>query len=757
MPAGSRNTLGVCNLCEAICGLELTIEGTGPEARVTSIRGNPADPLSRGYLCPKGVSLADVHADPDRLRAPVRRVGTGADAEWLEIGWDEALDRVADGLAGAVNEHGRNAVGVYLGNPNAHSLGSATHGLAMVKMLRTRNRFSASSVDQIPHQLVAWQLYGHQLLLPIPDIDRTSYFLVFGANPMASNGSLMTVPDFPNRLRALKARGGRMVVVDPRRTETAKAADEHFFVRPGSDAVVVLAMVRTLFEEGLTRPAPYVDRVDRVRELVEPFTPEVGRAGQRHRGGRRTPPGPGAGRGRGGGAAYGRIGVSTTGFGSLAQWGIQCLNILTGHFDQPGGVLFTEPAIDFVARRFVGTGHYDLWRSRVRGIPEYGGELPAAVMREEIETPGEGQIHAMLTIAGNPVLSTPDGKRLGEAFAGLDFMAAVDIYVNETTRHADVILPPTTALERDHYDIVFHGLAVRNTARWTPAALPKPEGAKHDHEIYRELALRVQRRLVDRPALRTRLKQRARLALSPRRIVAGLLRTSGVTTLKQLTRHPEGIDLGPLRPTMPERLQTKDHRIDLAPDLVVGDLPRLRAWLDERLASTTGPDGLVLIGRRHQQDNNAWFHNIERVNRGRPRHQLLMHPEDLAERGIADGDLVTVTSRVGAVTVDVQATDDVMRGVVSLPHGYGHQADGVRLARASKVPGVSINDLTDPDLLDLSGNAALSGVPVTVAPRVIEVVARPAGRATETTWEVRRDGRRRSARRGRACVAADRC
>ena len=384
---------------------------------MTGIRGNPADPLSRGYICPKGVSLADVHADPDRLRAPVRRVGTGADAEWVEIGWDEALDRVADGLARAINEHGRNAVGVYLGNPNAHSLGSATHGLAMVKMLRTRNRFSASSVDQIPHQLVAWQLYGHQLLLPIPDIDRTSYFLVFGANPMASNGSLMTVPDFPNRLRALKARGGRMVVVDPRRTETAKVADEHLFIRPGSDAVVVLAMVRTLFEEGLTRPAPYVDRVDRVRELVEPFTPEVAErvsgiaADDVRRLARELAAADG-------GAAYGRIGVSTTGFGSLAQWGIQCLNILTGHFDQPGGVLFTEPAIDFVARRFVGTGHYDLWRSRVRGIPEYGGELPAAVMREEIETPGEGQIHAMLTIAGNPVLSTPDGKRLGEAFAG---------------------------------------------------------------------------------------------------------------------------------------------------------------------------------------------------------------------------------------------------------------------------------------------------------------------------------------------------
>jgi anaerobic selenocysteine-containing dehydrogenase len=330
----------------------------------------------------------------------------------------------------------------------------------------------------------------------------------------------------------------------------------------------------------------------------------------------------------------------------------------------------------------------------VGGIPEYGGELPAAVMREEIETPGDGQIRAMLTIAGNPVLSTPDGRRLGEAFDSLDFMAAIDIYLNETTRHADVILPPTTALERDHYDIVFHGLAVRNTARFTPAVLPKPDGAMHDHEIYRELALRVQKRLVRRPSLRTRLRQRARLAVTPTRILAGLLRTNGVTTLKQLRAHPEGIDL--------------------APDLVVSDLPRLRTWFDERLSSS--PDGLVLIGRRHKQDNNAWFHNIERVNRGRPRHRLLMHPDDLSARGITDGALVRVASRVGEVTVDVQASDDMLPGVVSLPHGYGHQVDGTRLSRATKVPGVSINDLTDPEALDLSGNAALSGVPVTVTP-----------------------------------------
>ncbi len=703
-------TLGVCNLCEAICGLRMTVEGD----RVTAIRGNPDDPLSRGHICPKGVALADVHADPDRLRRPVRREGSGADARWIEIGWDEALDLVADGLARVANTHGHDAVGFYLGNPNAHALGSATHGLAMVKMLRTRNRFSASSVDQIPHQLVAWQLYGHQLLLPIPDLDRTSYFLVMGGNPMASNGSMMTVPDFPQRVRDLKARGGRLVVVDPRRTETAKVASEHLFVRPGTDAVLVLAMVRTLFEEGLTRPAPYVDRVGRVRELVAPFTPEVAErisgiaADDVRRLARELATADGA-------AAYGRIGLSTTGFGSLAQWGIQCLNILTGNFDQRGGVLFTEPAVDFVTRGLVGTGHYDLWRSRVRGIPEYGGELPAAVMREEIETPGEGQVRAMLTMAGNPVLSTPDGRRLGEALAGLDFMAAIDIYVNETTKHAQVILPPTTILERDHYDIVFHGLAVRNTARFTPAVLPKPEGARHDWEIYRDLALRLQRRLVRRPSRRARLRQRARLTLSPTRILAGLLRTGGVTTLKELRAQPEGVDLGPLRPTMPDRLQTPDKRIDLAPELVVADLPRLQSWVEER-EQGKDPADLLLIGRRHQRDNNAWFHNLERVTRGRPRHRLLMHPDDLADRGIADGSPVTVASRVGAVTVDVEASDDMMPGVVCLPHGYGHQVDGTRLRHASTVPGVSINDLTDPDLLDLSGNAALSGIPVVVEP-----------------------------------------
>ena len=712
MPAGYTGTrLTACNLCEAICGLELTLT----DGKVTGIRGNPDDPLSRGYICPKGVALADVYDDPDRLRRPIRRVpstrsaGSTSDADWEEIGWDEALDLVADGLAEALNRHGRNTVGIYLGNPNAHALGSATHAVPFVKSLGTRNRFSASTVDQVPHQLMAWQMFGHQLLLPIPDLDRTSYLLVLGANPMASNGSLMTTPDFPRRAKAIKDRGGRIVVLDPRRTETAKIATEHVFVRPGSDVVVLLAMLRTVLTEGLASPPAYVDGLEQLTTLVDPFTPELAEqvsgvpAATVQRLTRELCETRGA-------AAYGRLGVSATAFGSVSQWAINCLNLLAGDFDRPGGVMFPEPAVDVVGRRFVGTGHFDLYRSRVRQVPEYGGELPAACMREEIETPGDGQIRAFVSIAGNPVLSTPDGARLGDAFDSLDFMAAIDIYLNETTRHADVILPPTTALERDHYDLVFHGLAVRNTARFSSAVFPKPHGALHDWEIYRELTERVAGRLHRTTPLKARLKRRLRMRTSPTQQLALLLRTGRRTTLRELRAHPAGLDLGPLLPTMPGRLQTAHHRIDLVPRLVVDDLKRLETWLADRPR-----DALVLIGRRHKQDNNSWFHNSTRLTRGRPRHQLLMHPEDLSERGITDGTLVEVRSRVGAVRVEVAATDDMMRGVVSLPHGYGHQVDGTRMANAAKVPGVSINDLTDPELLDVSGNAALNGVPVTVA------------------------------------------
>lgn len=708
VPADFTGTrLGVCNLCEAICGLEITIDN----GDVAAIRGNESDPLSRGHICPKGVALADVYNDPDRLRRPIKRVGSGAEATWVEIGWDEALDLAADGLAGAVNDHGDNALGIYLGNPNAHSLGALTHGIGLIKTFRTRNKFSASSVDQIPHMYVGMLMYGHQLLLPVPDIDRTSYLLVFGANPMASGGSLWTVPDFPNRVRKLKARGGQLVVFDPRRTETAKVGTEHHFIRPASDAAVLLAMLHTLFAEGLTTPPAHVDNVAEVQAAVSAWTPEraealSGIAAEEIRRITREFAAADAA------AAYGRMGLSTQGYGSLCQWALNLLNILTGNLDREGGVMFPEPAIDAAKNPLLlGRGHFDAWRSRVRDMPEFGGELPVSCFREEIETPGEGQIKAVLTLAGNPVLSTPDGRSLSRAFEGLDFMVSVDIYLNETTRHANVILPPTSALERDQYDIVFHMLATRNTARFTPAVFAKDADQRHDWEIFRDLALRTTSRLKRKKPLGKRLAERAQLSMSPTAIVSSLLLAGRKTTMAALRKNPAGVDLGPLRPTMPERLATKDKRIDLAPQALVADLDRLGATL---VAPAEGE--LVLIGRRHKSDCNSWMHNSERLTRGKPRHQVFVNPADATERKISDGDRVEVSSRVGAVTVEAHVTDDVMPGVVSLPHGYGHQVEGTRLGHASTVAGVSINDLTDPERLDVSGNAALNGVPVTVVP-----------------------------------------
>ncbi|MGZ4485931.1 MAG: molybdopterin-dependent oxidoreductase [Nocardioidaceae bacterium] len=705
MQQGPVSRVGVCNLCEAICGLVLTLE----DGRVTSVRGNPEDPLSRGHICPKAVALQDVYDDPDRLRRPVRRTADG----WAEIGWDEALDLVATQLARTVNEHGRDALAIYLGNPSVHSLGSMTHGTALVKAFRTRNKYSATSVDQLPHQLVAYRLYGHQLLIPVPDIDRTQYFLLFGGNPMASNGSIMTVPDFPQRLRELKARGGRLVVFDPRRTETAKVAGEHHFVRPGTDAWVLLALLHTILADGLATPPAYVDGLDAVRAVVRPFTPERAArvSGVPAEQIRRVAHDLAAAESA---CVHGRVGVSTQAHGLVCQWAIQVLNVVTGNLDRPGGTIVTTPAVDAVGRGFIGRGHHDLWRSRVRDLPEFAGELPVATLADEILTPGAGQVRALLTLAGNPVLSTPDGKRLDEAIAGLDFVAAVDIYVNETTRHADVILPPTTALERDHYDLVFHLLAVRNTARFTPAVLPKPAGAMHDWEIYREIALRTARLLTAKRPLRQRLAQQARMRLSPTRVVDLLLRTGASRlSVAALRKQPEGVDLGPLQPSFPGRLQTPDSRVDLAVPLVLQSVAALDT---DPATDQTDPDELLLIGRRHQRDNNSWMHNQTRLTKGRARHQLYMHPDDLAARGLTDGTRVAVASRVGKVEVEVAATEDLMPGVVSLPHGYGHRRSGVRMRNAVDLPGVSMNDLTDPERLDVSGNAVLTGVPVTVTP-----------------------------------------
>ncbi len=706
---------GACNLCEAICGLRFTVA----DGKVVDVRGDEHDPLSRGHICPKALALVDVHADPDRLRRPIRRTGE----DWHEIGWDEALDLVASQLAKIRAEHGADAVGAYVGNPNVHNYGSLTHGLTFLRELGTRNRFSATSVDQLPHQMVAHLMYGHQLLIPVPDLDHTAYFLVFGANPMASNGSMMTVPDVKRRLSDLRKRDGKLVVFDPRRTETAAVADEHHFIRPGADAAVLLAMLHTIFEEDLATPVPYADGLERVRQAVRPFTAERAAevsgvdAATIRRIAREYAAADAA-------VCYGRMGVSTQRFGLLCQWAIQLLNIVTGNLDRVGGALFTRPAVDIVGGGLAGRGHIGRWRSRVRGLPEFGGELPVATLAEEIMTPGEGQIRALVTAAGNPVLSTPDGATLDRALPTLDFMVSIDIYLNETTRHADVILPPTSALEHDNYDLIFHALAVRNTARYTPAILSAPDGSRHDWQILGGLVRRyvkALRRHGIRPKGRrlARLGRRLALRLRPDQLVAVLLRRGPYPLrMSRLRRQPHGVDLGPLRPSLPGSLKTRDKRIACAPQLLLDGLVEVET---ELLAAPDG--GLRLIGRRHLRSNNSWMHNSERLMKGRARHHLLVHPDDLADRGLADGQLVRVRSRTGTVEVEARASTDVMRGVVSLPHGFGHHRAGARLRVASRTPGVSVNDLTDPERLDpLSGNAALNGVPVTVE-AVVETAA----------------------------------
>ncbi|MBY4381507.1 molybdopterin-dependent oxidoreductase [Rhodococcus fascians] len=703
---------GSCNLCEAICGLEFTVENNA----VVSIRGDEKDPLSRGHICPKALSLIDLHADTDRLTTPVKRVGE----KWENIGWAEAYDLVVDGLVSTRKKYGSNAVGLYQGNPNVHSMGAMTHGIPFTSLLRTRNRYSATSLDQLPHQLVDHLLYGHQLLLPIPDIDRTDFFLVLGGNPMASNGSMMTVPDFAKRARALRKRGGRLVVVDPRKTETADIADTHFFVRPGSDALLLLAMIHTIVADGSVRVADYVDGADRLADLVAEFTPTavapiVGMSADdisslaRDFAAAKSA------------VAYGRMGVSTQQFGTVCQWAIQVLNIITGNLDRPGGAMVTDPAIDLISQGIVGRGHFDKWRSRVRDLPEFAGEYPCSTLVDEITTEGKDQIRAMAVLSGNPVLSMPGGTTLNDAFAGLDFMVSFDFYINETSRHAHVILPPTMSLERDHYDLIFNSFAVHNTAKYMPAVLPKQTDAKHDWEIFRDLSLRYRNRMagstVDR--LKARLTPKsvigeARLRLSPARTLDILLRSrrKGLS-LRKLRANPHGIDLGPLRPGFPQKLKTKDKRIQLIQDVVVGELPALVDLMHS--SAVPKDDELLLIGRRHLRSNNSWMHNTARLTKGKARHQLLAHPNDLLQRGIEDGSMVSVTSAAGTVDIEVAASEKMMPGVVSMPHGFGHQRPGVQLSVATTVTGPSVNDITDPARVDaVSANAILNGVPVQV-------------------------------------------
>ncbi|MGW1229275.1 molybdopterin-dependent oxidoreductase [Streptomyces sp. NPDC001515] len=744
-PSNSRTALRVCPLCEATCGLVLTIEGR----TVTGARGDREDVFSKGFICPKGAALGGLDADPDRLRTPLVR----KDGVLTEASWAEAFDAVARAVPEILRDHGPDSVGVVLGNPNVHTVAGALYPPALLAALRTKALFTASTLDQMPKHVSSGLLFGDPHSIPVPDLDRTDHLLLLGANPLESNGSLCTAPDFPGRLKALRRRGGTLTVVDPRRTRTARLADRHVAVRPGTDALLLAALVHVLFEEKLTDPgtlAPHLQGIDELAEAVRDFSPEavagacdVDAATLRTLA-RDLAAAPTA-------AVYGRIGSCTVDHGTLASWLVDVLNILTGNLDRPGGALFPLSATARAPRPAAPGKGFALgrWRSRVSGHPEAKGELPVAALAEEIATPGPGRIRALFVLAANPVLSAPDGDRLDAALAGrLDFMVSVDPYLNETSRHADVVLPPPPPAQSAHFDFAFNSLAVRNQVRYTRPAVPLDPDRMDEGEILARLVLAVSGAhgadpaTVDARIIDGILGKAVADPLSPvhGRAPAGLAAAlSGRTgaerrldlmlrlgpygegfgadpeglSLDRLLDHPHGIDLGPLAPRVPEILRTRSGRVELLPGPIAADLPRLRRALDER----RDPDALVLVGRRHLRSNNSWLHNIEALRGGTNVCTLHIHPEDAARLGLADGGQAVVGAEAGTLTVPVEVTDTVRTGVVSLPHGWGHHRPGTRTTVAAREPGVNVNQLIDGSRLDpLSGTAVLNGIPVTVAP-----------------------------------------
>jgi anaerobic selenocysteine-containing dehydrogenase len=733
-----------CPFCEATCGLEIETD----DGAVVSVRGDADDVLSHGFICPKAYGLKQLHEDPDRLTRPlIRRRG-----ELVEAGWDEAFEEIDRRLRPIIERHGPNTVAVYIGNPNAHDLSALLYGPAWLRVLGTRNIYSASTVDQMPKQVAAGLMFGTMLSIPVPDVDRCEHLLLLGANPLVSNGSLLTAPDMRGRLRRIRERGGKVVVVDPRRTRTADAADEHHFIRPGADALLLAAMACTLVEEGLDAPgrlAEIANGLERVGELVRSFPPEAVAdacgipAGEIRRMARELAAAERA-------AVYARIGTCTQEFGTLASWLVDVLNVMTGNLDREGGAMFARAAAgQRNSSGAPGSGRgvrFGRWASRVRGLPEVYGELPVACLAEEIDTPGEGRVRALVTVAGNPLVSTPNAARLERAVGTLDFMLALDIYVNETTRHADVILPGPEPLEKSHYDVALYQLAARNVANYSPpvfdgggprewqvllrlAGVVAGQGPNADLEALDRLVVEtVVRREVTQPgsAVEGRDPEELMAALEPRRgperILDFMLRTGpygdgfdragGGLTLAVLERNPHGVDLGPLEPRLPDALRTPSGRIELAPERIVADLGRLRAALDRPRNG-----GIVLVGRRQLRSNNSWMHNLPALVKGKERCTMQVHPDDAERLGLEEGSAALVRSAAGELEAPVEITDAIMPGVVSIPHGWGHDAPGMRLRVASGHAGVNSNLLADETAVDpLSGNAVLNGIPVEVRP-----------------------------------------
>ena len=702
-PTNVRTHFRACNLCEAICGLEITVNENN---EILTINGDKKDPFSRGHICPKAVGLKDIYLDKNRLKQPVRRTEMG----WETISWNEAFDEVASKLKAIQAQHGKDAVGVYQGNPSVHNSGTLLAAPAFLRALGTKNRFSATSADQLPHHFVSSLMFGHPLLLPVPDIDRTDFMLIIGGNPLASNGSMMTVPDVANRLKAIQKRGGKFVVIDPRKTETAKIADQHIFIKPATDVYLLLAILNEILHENNSNRFANLpinnEAISELKSAIQTYTSEtvssitgiptetIKNLVQDIQTAKNA-------------VVYGRMGVSVQAFGGVCQWLINCINIFSGNMDSEGGAMFTQPAFDLWGRAKKGENYFNRYQSAVRKLPEFDGELPVSAMGEDIL---DGGIKALFTVCGNPVLSTSNGTQLDTALEGLDYMVSVDIFINETTRHANIILPPTTGLEVAHYDLAFYNLSVRNTAKYSEPLFEKDNNQRHDWEIFEE----IKNRLIlpegaEIPAPKNP-EEKLEMAMQ-----FGPYGKDGLT-LQKLKDNPHGEDLGALRPCLKGKLLTDNQQINIIPELLLNDLVRVNLNFQKLLKDVQNIEfDLQLIGRRHLRSNNSWMHNSEKLVKGRDRCTLMIHPETAANRGIVNLEKVQIESRVGKIEIAVEITDEIMPNVVSIPHGFGHARKGVQLDVAVAHAGVSLNDLTDDLLIDeLTGNSAFSGVPVRI-------------------------------------------
>ena len=738
----SRTALRICPLCEATCGLVLTVDN----GRVTGARGDRDDVFSHGCAGPRRASVAVLGRGAARLP---RRVGRREGAP-VETDWADAFAAAEEGLQRVISSTGGKSVGMYLGNPSAHTIAGGLYAPQLIRALGTRHVYTASTLDQMPKQVACGYLFGNPFSFTVPDVDRTDHLVIIGANPLVSNGSLATAGDFAGKLKALRRRGGTLTVIDPKRTRTAELADTHIAPRPGTDAALLFAVVHVLFDEDLVSPdlgglSSCVSGVEQIRSISGDFVPEVV---AEHCGlevsairelARSIAAAPRA-------AVYGRLGTSTVQFGTVTSWLVDVVNVLTGNLDRPGGAMFASSPVGPSPRparpgRGFSVGR---WHSRVSGHPETTSELPAAVLAEEIETPGEGQIRALITVAGNPVLSAPNGDRLSDAMGALEFMVSVDPYLNETTRHADVILPPPPPSYTAHFDVALSNTVLHNNARYSPPVFPLPQGRPDEAEILSRLSLvavglgvAADPKLVDDQVISAVLAKEVADPSSPvggrsaedlaamlvegpgyeRRLDMMLrlgpfgdafgARADGLT-LSRLKSAPHGIDLGPLVSRIPEILRTSSGKVELAPDPLLCDIPRL-------LASLGSFDEFLLIGRRHLRSNNSWMHNLPALSGGTNRCTLQIHPSDAARLGVSE--TAVVTGPAGKLEVPVEITDAIRPGVVSLPHGWGHNLPGTRMRVAAQDPGVNVNSLYDDSLLDpLSGTSVLNGVPVQVAP-----------------------------------------